>query len=231
MPHYLELDQTHLQRNPLILLVPGNRDNGPRHWLWLWESQCSDCQRVDLGMWDDPHRNTWVNKLNLAIHRADRPIILVGHDLGCLAIAWWAEYEQPTYGNPVVGALLVAPPDVDRPGSDARLANFGSCPRKPLPFPAFLAASQDDPFCSLRTAQVLAGDWGCRFALAGSSGHIDGDAGVGVWQFGKKLLDQLLREHRWDSGRAVARDQEMAPSLPDASYAQAKLIQHSGRRA
>lgn len=196
MPHYLELEHSHLQRDPLILLVPGDRSPGPRHWQSLWEAQCSDCRRVDLGMWDEPHRNTWVNKLNIAIHQADRPVILVAHGLGCLAVAWWAEYEQPSYANPVVGALFAAPPDVDRPGSDPRLAHFGACPRKPLPFPGFLTANRGDTFCSLRTAQRLASDWGCRFVFGDQADT--GAQTAGDWLFGKKLLGRLLQEHRWE---------------------------------
>lgn len=197
MAHYLKLDDDRMREDPLVLIVPGFDNSNPRHWQSRWEADREDCRRVDLGMWDDPHRNTWVNKLNLAIHRAERPVVLVAHSLGCLAVAWWSEFEQPAYGNPVVGALLVAPPDVDRPGTDPRLARFGSCPRRPLPFRSFLAASRDDPYCKLRTAQMLARDWDCRFALAGPIGHIDSDSEIGDWDFGKKLLDALIWHHRY----------------------------------
>lgn len=196
MTHYLELEPTTLRNDPLVLIVPGLNNSDPAHWQSQWEQQRDDCRRVDLGMWEKPHRNTWVNKLNLAIHQAGRPVVLVAHSLGCHAVTWWVEYEQPEFGNPVVGALLVAPPDVDRPGADPRLARFGSAPRKPLPFPAFLAASQGDEYCKLRTARMLAQDWNARFAFAGAIGHINADSGIGDWDFGKVLLDQLLREHR-----------------------------------
>jgi predicted alpha/beta hydrolase family esterase len=177
---------------PEILLIPGLNDSGPDHWQTSWERKYANARKVELGMWDDPHRNTWVNKLNLAIHRADRPVVLVAHSLGCLTVAWWAEYEQPQPGS-IVGALLVAPPDVDRPGLDPRLARFGACPRGPLPFPSVLAASQNDPYCSQRTAMSLAQDWGSRFADAGAVGHINADSDLGDWPLGERLLDQLLR--------------------------------------
>jgi len=206
MAHYLDLELDRLAEDPLILIVPGLNNSNPQHWQSRWERQREDCRRVDLGMWDDPHRNTWVNKLNLAIHQADRPVVLVAHSLGCLAVAWWAEYEQPSYGNPVVGALLVAPPDVDRPGADPRLARFGACPRKPLPFPSFLAASQNDHYCKLRTARMLAADWESSFVFAGAVGHINADSGIGDWDFGKDLLDRLLRNdrHRRNRDHAAA---------------------------
>ena len=196
MAHQLELDADRLRDDPLILIIPGLGNSGPDHWQTKWVARILDAERVELGMWDDPHRNTWVNKINLAVHRAERPVILVAHSLGCHAVAWWAEYEQPAYGNPVVGALLVAPPDAERAGVDERIVRFAPVPRRALPFPAFLAASENDPYASLRVARGLATDWGATFAYAGSIGHINADSRIGDWDFGLLLLGQLVREHR-----------------------------------
>ena len=66
---------------PLILTLPGLGNSGPDHWQSLWEAERDDCRRVDLGNWDRPHRNTWVNKLNLAILRADELPIRSAHAL------------------------------------------------------------------------------------------------------------------------------------------------------
>lgn len=205
--HSLELDSDQLADDPLILIIPGLGNSGPDHWQSQWEASLPDCQRVELGMWDDPHRNTWVNKINLAVHQAGRPVILVAHSLGCHAVAWWAEYEQPEWANPVVGALLVAPPDVEREGVDERLARFAPPPRNALPFPSFLAASENDEYCSLRVARGLATDWRATFAYAGSIGHINAASGIGDWAFGQLLLAQLLREHRH---RIAAADEDRA---------------------
>lgn len=231
MGHYLDLDDDRLRDEPLILIVPGINNSNPQHWQSRWEAQRDDCHRVDLGMWDNPHRNTWVNKLNLAIHRTERPVILVAHSLGCLAVAWWAEWEQPTYGNPVVGGLLVAPPDVDRPGTDARLARFGSCPRRPLPFPSFLAASQNDHYCTLRTAQMLASDWNCRFEFAGAVGHINADSGLGDWDLGKKLLDVLLWQHRYGQESPDAARRPRRWARPDVARPQGQPPARWARQA
>lgn len=196
LSHDVSVDTAALGKDPQILIVPGLNNSNDRHWQSLWEDDLPDSQRVDLGMWEDPHRNTWVNKLNLAIYRAGRPVVLVAHSLGCLAVAWWAAYERPAFGNPIVGALLVAPPDVDKPGVDPRLARFSACPREPLPFSSFLVASRNDPYCPQRTARMLAKDWDVRFVDAGDVGHINADSEIGDWPFGRVLLDQLLREHR-----------------------------------
>lgn len=95
-----------------------------------------------------------------------------------------------------MGALLVAPPDVEREGADRRLARFAPVPRHRLPFASFLAASENDDYCSLRVARGLASDWGSTFAYPGSIGHINADSGIEDWPFGQVLLAQLVREHR-----------------------------------
>jgi predicted alpha/beta hydrolase family esterase len=200
------------RQEPLILIIPGAPNEDANHWQTRWQNKRPGCERVDLGMWDGPHRNTWVNKLNLAIRRAERPVLLVAHGLSCLAVAWWAEYEQPVPGDPVIGALLVAPPDVDRPGRDPRVARLGACSRGPLPFSSFLVASHDDPWCNYRTARALANDWGSRFADAGAVGHIGADAALGDWPFGERLLEQLLIEHRLAFGTGGAQRAASAPS-------------------
>ncbi len=149
---------------PVILTVPGLGNSGPGHWQTEWEARLPRCRRVDLGLWEDPHRNTWVNKLNLAIQRAEGPVVLAAHSLGCHAVAWWAEYEQPrrpVAGGPVeagtvIGALLVAPPDVEDRPLDRRLTRFAPVPEAALPFPAIVVASRNDPYLTMTQARHLA---------------------------------------------------------------------------
>lgn len=183
-------------RDPLVLIVPGLNNSGPGHWQSVWENTRTDCQRVELGMWDQPHRNSWVNKLNLAIRQADRPVILAAHSLGCLAVAWWAQLEQPGPESPVRGALLVAPPEVDRQPRDERLSIFAPTPAVQLPFPAILVGSHDDHYMSYEAARQLARTWGARFADAGHVGHVNAASGLGDWQFGQFLLNRLIRQAR-----------------------------------
>jgi hypothetical protein len=178
--------------DPLILIVPGLNNSGPEHWQTKWEEERDDCVRVDLGMWTKPHRNTWVNKLNLAIHRANRPVILVAHSLGCYAVAWWALYEQPQPGHPVIGALLVAPPEVEDLSRKDPLYSFAPVPALTLPFETIVVASHDDHYIPYERARGLARLWGGQFADAGRVGHINADSGLGDWAFGQFLLDQLI---------------------------------------
>jgi predicted alpha/beta hydrolase family esterase len=182
---------------PVVLTVPGLGGSGPGHWQTAWEASLPGCRRVDLGLWNDPHRNTWVNKLNLAIQRAEGPVVLAAHSLGCLAVAWWAEYEQPespAAGGKVIGALMVAPPDVEERPVDRRLTRFAPVPPGCLPFPAILVASRNDPYLTRRQARSLAQGWGARLADVGEAGHINAESGLGDWAFGRLLLNTLLPE-------------------------------------
>ncbi|WP_421837734.1 RBBP9/YdeN family alpha/beta hydrolase [Novosphingobium sp.] len=180
---------------PVILTVPGLGNSGPGHWQTTWEARLPRCRRVDLGLWEDPHRNTWVNKLNLAVQRAEGPVALAAHSLGCLAVAWWAEYEQPggpVDGGKVIGALLVAPPDVEERPLDRRLTRFAPVPERALPFPSVLVASRNDPYLTMAQARGLARRWGARLADAGEVGHINAASELGDWAFGRLLLNTLL---------------------------------------
>ncbi|GEN99838.1 hypothetical protein NSE01_16710 [Novosphingobium sediminis] len=180
---------------PVILTVPGLGNSGPGHWQTTWEARLPRCRRVDLGLWEDPHRNTWVNKLNLAIQRAEGPVVLAAHSLGCLAVAWWAEYEQPggvIEGGKVIGALLVAPPDVEERPLDRRLTRFAPVPEAALPFPSILVASRNDPYLTMAQARRLARRWGARLADAGEAGYINAASELGDWAFGRLLLNTLL---------------------------------------
>lgn len=198
---------------PLILVVPGLENSGPTHWQSLWEREREDCRRVDLGMWDRPHRNTWVNKLNAAVAEADRPVVFVAHSLGCHAVAWWNALERPgagsPHGNKVLGALLVAPPSVEGAPLDSRLAAFAPTVREKLAFPSILAASRDDPYASFGLSRKLARRWGSKLVDAGWLGHINARSGIGNWPFGQHLLHRLL----WF----------VADPYPMAMYSQAPL--------
>jgi hypothetical protein len=114
------------------------------------------------------------------------------------------KYEQPQAAGPVIGALLVAPPEVDFFPVDERLGKFAPTPEVPLPFPSILVASRNDRYMGFRSARRLAKAWGSWFADAGNAGHINADSGIGDWPFGKFLLGRLLRNQQ--SRRDLAAD-------------------------
>lgn len=210
------------EHSPIILTVPGLGGSGPSHWQTLWEQSRPDTSRVELGMWDTPHRNSWVTKLDQAIRQAQAPVVLVAHSLGCLAVAWWAELSGQPFGWPVVGALLVAPADVDRPGAAPQLAGFRPTPARPLPFPSIVVASSDDPWVAPERANELARGWGSLFVDAGAQGHLNAASGIGWWEDGQILLDRVLDAASDRSGRVrTAADARalLAISATDAAQA------------
>lgn len=177
---------------PIVLTVPGVDNSGPGHWQSIWESQRNDIRRVDLGMWNRPHRNSWVTRLGQAIRGSQAPIVLCAHSLGCLAVAWWAALEGQAFGNPVAGALLVAPPDCDHLDRSDRLAGFGPTPKMSLPFPSLVVGSRNDPYASFDWTRSMARYWGSDFIDAGAQGHINAASDVGSWPDGEALLDRLV---------------------------------------
>lgn len=215
--------------SPIILTVPGLGGSGPSHWQTLWEQSRPDTHRVELGMWDTPHRNTWVTKLDQAIRNAQAPVVLAAHSLGCLAVAWWAELSGQPFGWPVAGALLVAPADVDREDVRPELAAFQPTPIKPLPFPSIVVASSDDPWIAPEKARALAGGWGSFFIDAGPQGHLNAASGIGWWEEGQGLLDRVLDAASDRTGKV--RSANDARSLLAVSATEAAQAHYYGQHA
>jgi predicted alpha/beta hydrolase family esterase len=201
-----------LGRSPMCLTIPGLGCSGPAHWQSIWETERSDCQRIELGCWNAPIRNVWVSRIDQAVSAASCPIILVAHSLGCLAVAWWASYVGEAAADVVRAALLVAPPDVDRAGADQRLGRFAPAPQAALPFPSILVASSNDPYASIARSTELAGAWLSDFVDVGELGHINADSGLGAWHEGQALLATLI-DHR-----PPPRDRPMPPRPGSAGF-------------
>ncbi len=164
-----------------VILVPGYGDSGPGHWQTLWGQAHPAYQRVRQQDWYQPQVAAWVDALDREIRRACRPIILVGHSLGCITIAEWAAQRWAD----VRGALLVAPADTDQQPF------FNSVPLRPFPFPSILVASANDPYLELERAKQFAQHWGSRLVNLGLAGHINVDSGFGPWPEGEALLREL----------------------------------------
>lgn len=196
-------------RQPVVLTIPGLNNSGPGHWQTIWEETRGDCSRVDLGSWASPSRNSWVSRLDAAIRAAEGPIILAAHSLGCLAVAWWGALQSQSFGWPVAGALLVAPPDCERMETPETIGGFGPVPKVPLPFPSILVASRNDPYIFYERAHSIGKYWGSHIVDAGHSGHINADSGLGEWGFGQSLLDRLITL----AGDQVAMSRQFRPTL------------------
>jgi uncharacterized protein len=172
---------------PRVLIVPGWGDSGPEHWQSLWERANPDFRRVVQRDWLYPICTEWVETLERDIRGAGGPVVLVAHSLGCLAIAHCACGRT----LPIHGALLVAPPDVERPDFPPVQEGFAPIPREPLPFASIVVASRDDPFVAFERSRELAAVWGSRLVDAGARRHLNTEAGLGPWPLGEQLLAEL----------------------------------------
>lgn len=173
-----------------VLIAPGWSNSGPGHWQTLWQRAHPEYVRVEQRDWERPDRAEWVATLDAAIARAPGPITLVAHSLGAVTVAHWAALATPARAK-VTGALLVAPPDMERPGLIPGASGFFPVPMEPLPFRGILVASDDDLYIALDAARSLAERWGCQFVAITGAGHINTDAGFGPWPAGEALLASL----------------------------------------
>ena len=174
-----------------ILIVPGWSDSGPEHWQSRWEGRLSTARRVVQDDWARPRRDAWVDRLAQAVAAARRPVVLVAHSLGVVAVAHLAAEGR---AKGVAGGFLVAPPsEAVLAGLDGVDAAFLPIPREPLPFPAVVVAGATDPYCGAGEAAALASAWGAAFSDAGDSGHLNAASGHGAWPEGLIRFAGFLR--------------------------------------
>ncbi len=170
------------------LILPGLNGSGPDHWQSWWLRAEAGAKLVEQADWDNPSLDRWSERVANAVHAAPGAV-LVGHSLACSLIAHIAR-ERPALQ--IGGALLVAPADVDdRDWTSPHVAGFGPMPLQPLPFPAIVVASRDDPYVAFERARGFADAWGARFVDLGESGHINALSGFGPWPEGIGLAASL----------------------------------------
>ncbi|MFY0665351.1 MAG: alpha/beta hydrolase [Natronospirillum sp.] len=178
--------------NMHCLIVPGWQGSGADHWQTFWQNRLPSASRVQVDSWDTPNKEDWVASIDRALASVERPVLLVAHSLGCPTIAHWADTSSDQL-HKVVGALLVAPADVERSAAISTLRHFGPLPRKPLPFSTLLLASDNDPTASIERANQMAGWWGSEIYNLGHVGHINPAAGFNQWEEGLAWLKLLVR--------------------------------------
>ena len=171
-----------------VLILPGWQGSGPDHWQSRWE-QHHGFTRVQQDDWIWPRRGDWMTQLEEAVLCRPGPLLLAAHSLGCQLVAAWAAHSR--HSGRVAGALLVAPPDVEREDMPPNLYSWRPIVRRRLPFAALAVVSADDPYCAPDRAAGMARDWGARVVELGAAGHINADSGLGDWAQGLELLRQV----------------------------------------
>jgi predicted alpha/beta hydrolase family esterase len=171
-----------------VLLLPGWLDSDATHWQSRWEALHGD-QRVAQSDWLWPKRGDWMARLEEVLLESAVPALLVAHSLGCQLVAAWAAHSR--HAARVKGALLVAPPDIEREDMPPNLAPWRPIVRTRLPFAAIAVTSSDDPYGAPERSAQMARDWGAEQVSIGPAGHINGESGLGDWAAGRALLDRL----------------------------------------
>lgn len=181
-----------------FLTVPGYTGSGPTHWQTLWEAKVPGFRRVEQRDWDRPSRAEWVEALEAEVRATGPHVVLVAHSLGCATVAHWAAVTGRPDG--VLGAMLVAPADVDDAEWPAEVTGFSPMPSSRLPFPSVVVASRNDEWVTLDRARAFAEAWGADVVDVGSKGHLDSASGLADWPEGLMILGRHVRLWRDDDG-------------------------------
>ncbi len=173
-----------------VLILPGWQNSGPDHWQSRWE-RAHGYTRVEQHDWIRPLRGDWIARLEDVLLSCREPAVLVAHSLGCILTAAWAAHSNNT--QCVKGALLVAPPDVERGQMRQLLPSWVPVPLLKLPFKTALLFSSDDPFCAPERARQFATAWGADLIDTGPRGHLNADSGLDDWPAAHEQLLGLMR--------------------------------------
>lgn len=178
----------------IFLLSAGYENSSPDHWFnWLEQTFDANFVRVQQSNWYKPERETWLDRLDQTVAELQGPIVLVGHSCGAVCVSQWlSERFSPETG--VVGAVLVAPADVENPVNLAAIGVQAPLPHESLPVPVQVLASSDDWHCQLERSQQFAQEWGAELNLVEAAGHLDSDSGFGPLPELVPLLEKVSGE-------------------------------------
>ena len=169
----------------VYFIIPGLGNSGAEHWQTWLESAGDNVIRIHQKEWELPSRYDWVATIEEATSNTpNEEIVLIGHSLGCTAIAYWAT----EYGRKIRGALLVAPSDVEAPQYTFDTKGFEKVPLERISFPTIVVASENDEWVSLDRARFFAEHWRSQFINLGNAGHINVASGYGPWPQGLEIL-------------------------------------------
>ncbi|MDA6069613.1 alpha/beta hydrolase [Flavobacterium sp. AC] len=175
-----------------LLILPGLGNSGEKHWQTFWHKKFKNSIRLVQDNWDEPVCKEWLERLNEEVAKLNEPTILVAHSLAVSLVLHWA--GSNTNKN-IIGALLVAPADVDSPQhTPESVRNFSPMPVYKLPFPSIVVASENDPYASFERKEYFAKMWGSDFANVGQQGHINSDSDLKYWEAGQLILQQLIEK-------------------------------------
>jgi len=169
-------------------IVPGLGNSGPEHWQTYFEKSDTNFQRIEQQEWNAPNCSDWIANIEKAISGFDPlTVVLIGHSLGCITIAHWANQ----FNKQIKGALLVGPSDIDAPLYTFPSTGFVPIPTEKMNFKSIIVASENDLWVSVDRAKYFAASWGSEFVNIGNAGHINADSGYGDWAQGLEILKTI----------------------------------------
>lgn len=172
--------------------VPGLGGSGDLHWQTFWEKAHPEIVRVEQADWDNPVCDIWMEELQKTIkHAGDKPVILIGHSLGCATIVHAAAANKL---QGIAGAFLVAMPDVERVDFPKECIGFNPMPRRALPFPSVMIASENDPYIASAELKKWADILKSEFISVGLREHISTAAKLEYWEEGQELFVDFLNK-------------------------------------
>ena len=180
-----------------FLLLPCRDNASPDHWQSHWQTALPNMTRVEQDDWISPKFGAWAARLDDYVSRARRPIVLIAHSLGTSLIMHWASRSDTSR---IAGAFMVAPSDRGPADIWPEATDSGFAPMllQPLPFPAMVLASRNDPYVAIDRAQVFAEAWGAALVDMGQFGHMGNAAMLGLWPEGLvhfgAFLETLTRQ-------------------------------------
>lgn len=178
-------------RTATPVYVAGIGNSGPAHWQFLWYDREPGGVWVEHSTWDEPVRDVWLQELDTTLRAVAGPKVLIAHSLGCTLVTEWAARHVD---ENVVGAFLVAVPDVHGPQFPAEAVGFDRAEYRPLPFRTVVVASEDDPYATFGHSAEVAAALGAELVGVGSRGHINAASGLGDWSEGRTLLRERFPE-------------------------------------
>lgn len=186
-----------------FLIVPGLRDHVEDHWQTHLQKELHAQNRRAVTVPPLEHdrlsRAARVQALNDTLAGIDGRVIIVAHSAGVMTTVHWAQDHQNPLQRKIHGALLATPADVEEPmpAGYPTLSQLGEngwtpIPHTPLPFPALLGASRNDPLARYERVQHMALAWNATLVDLGEVGHLNPAAGYGRWDGVHALLAQLV---------------------------------------
>jgi len=180
-----------------VVIVPGLREHVADHWQTLLVRRLPCSRTVEPLAHDKLSRAARVAALDATLAQVEGPVVLAAHSAGVMIVAHWAQLHRR---DGVVGALLATPADLEEslPANYPTLAALREhgwlpIPREPLPFPAIVGASRNDPLARFERVADFAASWGASLADLGDVGHLNPAAGYGEWPQALDLLAQLMQ--------------------------------------